>query len=129
MQGRLAGASIAIVEDDALLRESLALFLRVNGCLVDTFGSSEEAMESLRDKWPGIVISDNLLPGESGFSFLRRVRQASRDSGTVLITGHARTELRTEAQAAGIDCFLQKPFSTKELESALLRIIDRGVIS
>lgn len=129
MPGKLAGARIAIVEDDALLLESLALFLRVNGCHVDTFGSAEEAMESFRDKWPDIVISDNLLPGENGLSLLRRIREASRSSGTVLITGQARMEVRMEVQEAGIDCFLQKPFSTKELESALLRIIDCGMIS
>ncbi|RJP23810.1 MAG: response regulator [Deltaproteobacteria bacterium] len=118
---------IAIVEDDALLRESLALFLRVRRCRVETYGSAEEAGETTKPGRFDIVISDYLLPGEDGLSLLRRVREASGNTGTMLITAHARLEVPREAQAAGIDSFLMKPFSTKDLESALLRIVVGGV--
>ncbi|MBI5342484.1 MAG: response regulator [Deltaproteobacteria bacterium] len=123
----MAGTRIAIIEDDALLRESLALFLRVRRCRVETFGSAEEAGEAAMPGRFDIVISDYLLPGEDGLSFLRRVRGGSKNTGTMLITAHARIEVPREAQGAGIDSFLMKPFSTKDLESALLRIVDGGV--
>jgi DNA-binding NtrC family response regulator len=127
MPSRLAGTRIAVIEDDTLLRESLALFLRVRRCRVETFGSAEDAGDATKPGRFDIVISDYLLPGESGISLLRRVRQTSKRAGTVLITGHARIEVKREAQATGIDGFLLKPFSTKELESVLLRIVEGGV--
>lgn len=126
MSGRLAGVRVAIVEDDALLRESLALFLRVKGCRVDTFGSAEAAADATGPGRYHIVISDYLLPGEDGLSFLRRVMDGTRGVGTVLITAHARANTPRDAEAAGIDSFLLKPFSTKDLEAALRRIVEGG---
>lgn len=126
MPGKLAGTRIAIIEDDALLRESLALFLRVQGCRVETFGSAEEAGDATKPGRFDIVISDYLLPGEDGLSLLRRVREVWGGTGTMLITAHARIEVPRKALAAGIDSFLLKPFSTKEFEAALWRIIEGG---
>ncbi|MBI5905069.1 MAG: response regulator [Deltaproteobacteria bacterium] len=125
MPGRLAGARIAIIEDDTLLRESLALFLRVRGGHVETYGSAEEAGEAVTQGRFDAVISDYLLPGENGLSFLRKVLKSSESAGTVLITAHAGKDMSKEALAAGIHTFLTKPFSTKELEAALERILER----
>jgi DNA-binding response OmpR family regulator len=119
-----AGEKIAIVEDDTLLRESLALFLRARAGRVETYGSAEEAGEAMKPGRFDIVIIDYRLPGENGLSFLRRVREASKNAGTVLITGHAGMDIRKEALSAGIDNFLTKPFSTKEFETTLRRIIE-----
>ncbi|HEX9204754.1 MAG TPA: response regulator, partial [Candidatus Deferrimicrobiaceae bacterium] len=80
----MAGIYVAIVEDDPLLRDSLALFLRVKGCRVQTFGSAEEAGSVGKLGGFAIVISDFLLPGEDGLSFLRRVRAASKTVITVI---------------------------------------------
>jgi two-component system response regulator RegX3 len=119
-----SGEKIAIIEDDTLLRESLALFLRVRGGRVEAYGSAEEAGEAVKRGRFDLVISDYLLPGESGLSFLLRVREASENTGTLLITGHAGMAIRKEALSAGIDGFLAKPFSTKEFEATLGRIIE-----
>lgn len=124
MQGSLAGIGIAIIEDDVLLRKSLEIFLRVRGCRVETFGSAEEAGDAAKPGRFDIVVSDYLLPGENGLSFLRRVREDSGGAGTMLITAHAREDVRGGARAAGIDSFLPKPFSTDELEAALRRIVE-----
>jgi DNA-binding response OmpR family regulator len=126
MQGSLAGIGIAIIEDDPLLRESLSLFLRVKGCRVETFGSAEEAVDAAKPGRFDIVVSDYLLPGENGLSFLRRVREDSGGAGTMLITAHAREDVRGGARAAGIDSLLPKPFSTDELEAVLRRIVEVG---
>ena len=126
MQGILAGTRIAIIEDDALLREALSIFLRVKGCRVETFGSAEDAGEAAKPGMFDIVISDYLLPGEDGLSCLRRIREVSKAVRTMLITAHAREDVRSGARAAGIDNFLLKPFSTDELEAALRRIVESG---
>ena len=122
----LGNLRIAIIEDDAPLRESLSTFLRVKGCRVETFACAEDAGDAAKPGRFDIVIGDYLLPGEDGLSFLRRVREGSGGAGTLLITAHARENVRSGARATGIDTFLLKPFSTKELEAALLRIVEGG---
>jgi DNA-binding response OmpR family regulator len=123
--GVLAGVQVAIVEDDALLRESLALFLQVKGCLVETFGSAEDAGDVRKLGGFGVLISDFLLPGEDGLSLLRRVREASKTVITVLVTAHGNRDFPEETRRAGIDGYIAKPFSTEELVDVLLRLTDK----
>ncbi len=126
MAGKLAGARIAIVEDDTLLLDSLAMYLRTKQCQVETFGCAEDAASAASPGMYEVVISDYVLPGEDGLSFLRRVHEQASSSGTVLITGHSRTTLLQEAKAAGIDGFLLKPLCAGDLEAALQRILEGG---
>jgi len=124
--GALAGVRVAIVEDDALLRKSLAIFLQVKGCRVEAFGSAEEAGEAGRLGGFGVVISALLLPGEDGLSFLRRVHAASNTVKTVLVSAQRNEGFPEEARRAGIDGYIPKPFTTEELEGTLLRLIGKG---
>jgi DNA-binding response OmpR family regulator len=115
----LKGVRVAVIEDDRLLGDALAIYLRVKGCQVVTFRSAEEASEV--GNWGdfGVVISDFLLPGEDGLSVLRRARKSSKTITTVLITASGRKDLADRARLAGVDVFLPKPFSAEELEDAL----------
>ncbi len=124
--GELSGVRVAIVEDDAALRGSLAFFLQVKGCRVEVFGSAEDAGDVRKLGGFGIVISNFLLPGEDGFSLLRRVREASKNVITVLVTAHGNRDFPEETRRAGIDSFITKPFSTEELEGVLLRLTRKG---
>lgn len=124
--GALAGIHVAIVEDDAMLLESLALFLRVKGCRVETFRSAEEAVDVGKLGGIDVVISDFRLPGEDGLSLLRRVRQASKTVITVLVTAYRNKDFPGRMERAGIDGYIPKPFSTEELESTLLRLTAKG---
>jgi len=121
--GGLAGIRIAIVEDDALLRESFGLFLRAKGCRVEMFGSAEEAGDARKLGGFDVVISNFLLRGENGYSLLRRVHAASKTVKTVLVSAHGNKGFPEETRRAGIDAYLPKPLSTEELESALQRLI------
>jgi DNA-binding response OmpR family regulator len=124
--GELSGIRVAIVEDDAPLRESLSLFLRVKGCRVETFGSAEDVGDAGKLGGFGIVISDFRLPGEDGLSLLRRVREASKTVITILVTAHGNKDFPEKTERAGIDGYIPKPFSTEELESTLLRLTGKG---
>jgi len=122
----LEGMRVVIVEDDAPLRESLALFLRLKGCRVETFGSAEDAGDVGRLGEFGVVISDFLLPGEDGFSFLSRVHKASKTVATVLVTACRDRDFPEETRQAGIDSYIPKPLTTEALEGALHRLIGGG---
>ena len=122
----LAGERVAIVEDDTSLRVSFALFLRVKGCRVETFGCAEEAGDARTLGEFGIVISDFLLPGEDGISLLRRVREASKTVITILVTAHGNRDFPEETRRAGIDACVAKPISSEALEGVLLRLTGKG---
>ncbi len=125
MQGKLAGTRVAIVEDDMMLRESLAAFFRAKGCHVETFCSAKDAEAIKGRKDIDAVISDYLLPGDDGFSVLRRVREASRNVITILITGYPGSDIAVQAESAGVDRILLKPFSTEELEESLRTLFEK----
>lgn len=114
-----AGGKVAIIEDDVSLREALVLFLRVKGWTVDTFGSGEETAGVANWGEYTVVICDLYLPREDGLSVLRRVREASDEVVTVLVTGYPSGTIPAQAASAGVDRFLYKPFSTMELVESL----------
>jgi len=114
-----AGKRVAIIEDDIPLREALVLFLRVKGWSVDTFGSGEETAGVANWGEYAVVICDLYLPREDGLTLLRRVREASDEVVTVLVTAYPGGDIPAQAASAGIDRFLYKPFSTMELVESL----------
>jgi two-component system nitrogen regulation response regulator GlnG len=118
---RLGGMKMCIVENDELLRDSMALFFRTKGCSVQAFGSAEEASSALESRPPDILISDHGLPGMDGMKLL--VGFGAHHPGTVkILTGaHLNPRLAEEAKRAGIDEVLLKPFSVDEIERALER--------
>jgi DNA-binding response OmpR family regulator len=125
LSGVLKGKRVAIVEDDTLLGKSLDLFFRTRGCAVETLGNAEEASDVGEWSRFDVVISDYLLPGGNGLSVLRRVRETSGGTATILITAYPAAGLMEEARKAGVDGLLYKPFSAEELENALERLFDR----
>ncbi|MBI5576276.1 MAG: response regulator [Deltaproteobacteria bacterium] len=113
------------MEDDEALREAIALYLREKGCFVENFACVEDASSAGGLELYDAVISDYLLPGEDGLSFLRRVRETSKNVFTILITAFAAWDLSEDAMLAGVDIFIPKPFSALELDSALQRMAER----
>ena len=110
---------VAIIEYDVPLREAVVLFLRVKGWSVDSFGSGEESAGVVNWGEYAVVVCDFSLPREDGLSVLRRVREASDKVVTVLITTYPGGDLSAQAESAGVDRVLFKPFSTMELVESL----------
>ena len=115
-----AGARIAIIEDDASLRDALVFFLRVKGWSVDAFESGEESFGVMNWGDFTAVISDFVLVRENGLSVLRRVKDASDKVVTVLITTYPGADVSAQAKSEGVDRILYKPFSTMELVESLM---------
>jgi DNA-binding NtrC family response regulator len=118
---RLSELKVCIVENDELLRDSMALFFRTKGCKVRAFGSAEEASPALEERPPDIVISDHGLPGLDGMTLLSRFGAGHPDAVKILIGAHPNPHLAEDAKRAGIDEALLKPFSVEEIERALER--------
>ena len=88
-------------------------------------GSAGEALAALTAEASDLVISDLSMPGEDGFSLVRRLRE--RDGGrrrpAIALTAHARPDDRRRALAAGFDAYLVKPVEAKDLVALVARLL------
>jgi two-component system response regulator FixJ len=116
---------VYIVDDEAKVRDSLALLLSTAQIESQTFASAEEYIASVQLSEPACVILDNQLPGLSGIQLLKRITDAASDSAVIMITGYADVPTAVSAMKVGAFHFAQKPFDAEALlitvEEALAR--------
>ena len=102
---------VAIVDDEADMRQSISQWLALSGFDTETYGSAEDALKSIGPDFPGVVVSDIRMPGMDGMAFLKKLM--GQDSGlpVILITGHGDVPMAVEAMRVGAFDFLEKPFN------------------
>jgi signal transduction histidine kinase len=124
----LSGVRVLLVEDDVDTRECLALALEEQGALVTAAGSVSEAMSYLDGELPDALISDLGMPGEDGFSFIRRVRERTNGPRipALALSAYVRPEERTRALLAGFDLHIGKPVEPTDLAAAVRSLVSRG---
>jgi FixJ family two-component response regulator len=116
---------VAIVDDNAPLREALENLLKAVGYGAKGYGSAE-AFLSCRDGWrSACLILDANLPGISGHDLHDALRVANDPVPVIFISGYEdrNNELKTRALQSGALAFLRKPFCTDEL----LRIVHEAM--
>jgi CheY-like chemotaxis protein len=127
----LAGLRILVVDDDADARDLLAIRLQQYGADVIMAASAEAAMEALSQKQlrPDLIVSDIAMPGEDGYSLIRRVRAMEPEQGgripAIALTAYSRNKDRVQALAAGFQMHMPKPVNAAELAIAIASIIGR----
>jgi len=127
----LDGLRILVVDDEADARDLLAIRIRQYGADVITASSAEAAMEALAQEGPrpDLILSDIAMPGEDGYSLMRRVRALNPEQGgripAIAVTAYSRTEDRVQAMAAGFQMRFSKPVNASELTHAITSIIGR----
>jgi two-component system KDP operon response regulator KdpE len=107
-------ATILVVDDEPQIRRVLRTALVAGGYMVKDVRTGEEALETLRDERPDLVIVDINLPGMSGFEVCREVREAS-DIPIIMLTVRNSEQDKVRALDAGADDYVVKPFGTQEL--------------
>ncbi len=103
--------TVAIVDDEPDMRESISQWLALSGFRTESFASAEEALKIIGPDWPGVVITDIRMPGMDGMAFLKRLM--GQDSGlpVIMITGHGDVPMAVEAMRLGAMDFMEKPFN------------------
>lgn len=104
-------APVAIIDDDASVRDALALLLKIEGFASETFGDGDSFLETLRNATPSCVILDLHLPGSSGLSVLRQLADARFTPPVFVMSGQSDIAMAVEAMKLGAQDFLEKPFS------------------
>mgnify|MGYP000261215453 CR=1 FL=1 len=115
-----------IVEDEAVLLETLAYNLTRQGYAVSQAGTGPQALEVARAEQPDLVVLDIMLPGMDGFEVCRILRQET-SLPILMLTARAEEIDRVLGLELGADDYLTKPFSMRELKArvrALLRRVE-----
>ena len=107
---------ILVVEDEAIMRESLRDWLTESGYQVETIEQGEEALKTIAERDFGILILDLRLPGKDGLEVLREARAQNPKLKGIIITAYPSVQTAVEAMKIGAIDYLPKPFSLDALE-------------
>ncbi len=102
---------LAIVDDDASVRDALSLLLKIEGFSVRTFGEGDSFLEALPTFTPACVILDLHLPGSSGLAVLKQLADLRFAPPVFVISGQSDVAMAVEAMKLGALDFLEKPFA------------------
>ena len=119
--------TILVVEDDPELQEILTLNLQNAGYRVMRAGSIRQAESLLHTALPQMILLDWMLPDTTGLSFARRMRSETRTAGIpiIMLTGRDCESDKITGLEAGVDDYLIKPFSPRELLARIKAVMRR----
>jgi two-component system response regulator AtoC len=107
---------ILIVDDEEVIRNSIALYLRREGYQVDVCATGEEGLRRVEEVGPDLVLLDVKLPTLGGFHVLKRAKELKDDLIVVMITAFGSIESAVEAMKAGAYDYITKPLNLDELD-------------
>jgi PAS domain S-box-containing protein len=123
----LQGIRVLVVDDEADARDYLTAALRECHAEVIIATSAAQAIATLTQAPPNLLISDIGMPEEDGYSLIRRIRALPAAQGgaipAIATTAYARTEDQERAIAAGFQIHLSKPIEPTKLASAVLALV------
>ena len=111
--------SVYIVEDDASVRDSLALLLGLAGYRTVFFADAEAFLAAWRQDWTGCIVADLKLPGASGVELQVELARRGSRLPFIIITAHGDVAAARAAFRADAVDFLEKPFDHDQLQAAI----------
>lgn len=120
-------AKILLVEDEAAIREMVAMALTRGDYSVYQADSGEAGLALLDEVMPDLVLLDWMLPGMSGVDFARRLKKhpAYREVPIIMLTARGEEEDKIRGLEVGADDFVTKPFSPRELLARIKAVLRR----
>jgi DNA-binding response OmpR family regulator len=121
-----APSRVLLIDDDAELCSLLTEYLGRFSLAVTAAQDPAEGLRAFRVEPPDVLVLDVMLPGEDGFSLLRRVRETSR-CPVVMLTARGDVADRVLGLELGADDYLPKPFAPRELVARIQAVLRRGM--
>ena len=115
--------NVLIIDDEPLMRISIADALKAEGCQVKVATTGLEGMDLIRKEPFEIVITDLRLPGMDGLQILQACKEVSPTTGVIVITAYGSVETAVEAIKMGAYDYITKPFSMDELLLIVKRLV------
>ena len=114
---------ILVVDDEAILRESLRDWLTNAGYEVEAVERGDEALELIKKRDFGVAILDFRLPGKNGIEVLREAREYKPQLQGIIITAYPSWETAVESMKLGAVDYLSKPFNLDTLEKLVQKAL------
>jgi DNA-binding response OmpR family regulator len=122
-------AEILLVEDDAVILNTLAYNLARQGFGVQKATSGADALKLARKLRPDLILLDVMLPGESGIRVCEKIRQEDSEVVIIMVTAKDAEEDKVQGFEAGADDYVTKPFGIKELVARINANLKRSTAS
>jgi DNA-binding NtrC family response regulator len=120
---RSSNCAILVVDDEPLIRDTLAEYLNQEGFPVTVCATGEEALARAAAKRFAVALCDVQLPGIDGIELLQRLLKISPETFVLLITAYATVESAVEAFQAGAHDYLMKPILLHEVLAKIRRLL------
>lgn len=122
-----AMALIYIVEDDESIREIETIALKNSNYIVSAFENAKEFYKKLDDLVPDLILLDVMLPDESGYDIVRKLRKrpATQDIPIIMVTAKTTEMDMIKGLDGGADDYIKKPFSIMELITRVKALLRR----
>jgi CheY-like chemotaxis protein len=120
--------TVLVCDNEEVLRGLVLASLEGNGYTLVEAGNGDDALEQARRVRPDLILLDMMMPGRTGLEVLAELRRDPdlRGIPVVMLTARAQSADREAAEAAGVDCFLAKPFSPLELARTVAELLENG---
>jgi two-component system phosphate regulon response regulator PhoB len=119
---------ILIVDDEPAIRDMVAFALRKGDYEPAHAGDAREAQAAIADRVPDLILLDWMLPGTSGLELARRWRKdaLTREVPIIMLTARGEENDRVGGLEAGVDDYVVKPFSARELLARIRAVMRRA---
>ncbi|MEO6154697.1 MAG: phosphate regulon transcriptional regulator PhoB [Thermomonas sp.] len=119
---------ILIVDDEPAIRDMVAYALRKGDFDPAHAGDAREAQAAIAERIPDLILLDWMLPGTSGLELARRWRREAltRDIPIIMLTARGEENDRVGGLEAGVDDYVVKPFSARELLARIRAVMRRS---
>lgn len=118
---------ILVVEDETLIRSSLAHELRKDGLVVTEAGDYSEALKELKNEGCDLAVVDLFLEDEMhGMKLIGDIHSYSPETKIIVVTAFGMEEVKQAAMKEGIDGFYEKPFRLMDIRNAVREMLGGG---
>ncbi|MEH2057784.1 MAG: ATP-binding protein [Nostoc sp.] len=124
----LTGVRVLVVDDDADSRDFVAFVLEQDGASIIAVSSAYEALQTLAEVKPDVLVSDISMPDMNGYMLINQVRTWTPEQGgqilAIALTAFARSDDQQEALKAGFQMHLAKPVNPEELIAVIAQLLE-----
>lgn len=128
MVGKVSETQVLVVEDESAVRELLSATLMGAGYDVVQLPDAHRAREQVSNEMPGLILLDWMLPGMSGLEFAKWLKRDERlaEIPVIMLTARDDENYKVQGLEAGVDDYVTKPFSTRELLARIKAVLRRA---
>ncbi|MEH2051508.1 hybrid sensor histidine kinase/response regulator [Nostoc sp.] len=125
----LSGIRVLVVDDDTDSRDFVAFVLEQDGAFVIAVSSADEALQTLAEIKPDVLVSDISMPDMDGYMLINQVRTLTPEQGgqipAIALTAFARNDDQQKALNAGFQMHVPKPLNPEELIAAIIKLMEK----